>query len=102
MPVYAVDVYLDPEYDAKRYFIVNQICLQGENRTEPNRNEVSILKKLGQLSGKFVKKRWASFFRGGFLIIRWTVGSSTEGPKGRARMPPPRHFGTPLTRFVAP
>ena len=29
MPVYAVDVYLDPEYDAKRYFIVNRIFLQG-------------------------------------------------------------------------
>ena len=73
--MYAVDVYLDPEYDAKRYFIVNQICLQGGNRPEPNRTamRVSILKKLGQLSGKFVKKRWASFFRGGFLIIRWTV-----------------------------
>ena len=33
---------------------------------------------------------------------RGPMGSSTEGPSGRARMVYPPHFGTPLTRFVAP
>eukprot|EP00959_Pyramimonas_sp_CCMP1952_P375536 7865255-Pyramimonas_sp.AAC.1 len=34
--------------------------------------------------------------------FRGPTGSSTEGLNGMVRMPLPLHFGTPLTRFVAP
>eukprot|EP00959_Pyramimonas_sp_CCMP1952_P273731 5721522-Pyramimonas_sp.AAC.1 len=34
--------------------------------------------------------------------FRGPIGSSAENPSGRARMPPLRHFCTPITRFVAP
>ena len=33
---------------------------------------------------------------------RGPIGSSTEGPSGKVRMAAPPHFGTPLTRVVAP
>ena len=34
--------------------------------------------------------------------LRGPIGSSTESPNGKTRMPPPRHLATPLPRFVAP
>ena len=34
--------------------------------------------------------------------LRGPIRSSTQGHSGRVRMRPPAHFGTPLTRFVAP
>ena len=34
--------------------------------------------------------------------VRGPIGSSTEGPRGKARIRDRVHCGTPLTRFVAP
>eukprot|EP00959_Pyramimonas_sp_CCMP1952_P295361 6177764-Pyramimonas_sp.AAC.1 len=41
-------------------------------------------------------------FRHTHHTFRGPVGAPIEGHSGRIRMAPPQHFGTPLTRSVAP